>query len=121
MKQKMLWIVLALATAVQAITLDTAATFPPVLKPVVQEARAAHLAAVLLTRGHYKAIPLDDALSSKIFDQYLKSLDPEKLYFLQTDIDRLGVDRILLDDAIRNEDLSVPFEIFNLYEQRAVQ
>lgn len=117
MKQKLLWIVLALATAVQATTLDT----PPALKPVVQEAQAAHLASVLLSRHHYKAIPLDDALSSKMFDQYLKSLDPERLYFLQTDIDRLGVNRTLLDDAIRNEDLSAPFQIFNLYEHRAAQ
>jgi carboxyl-terminal processing protease len=119
MKQKLLWIALALAAAVQAATADTATFQPPVLKPVVQEARAAHLASEVLSRYHYKAIPLDDALSSKIFDQYLKALDPEKLYFLQTDIDRLGVDRTLLDNAIRSEDLSPPFEIFSLYLQRA--
>ena len=121
MKQKLIWVILALATAVQATTLDTGASFPQALKPVLQEAQAAHLAADLLSRGHYKPIPLDDALSTKIFDKYLKSLDPEKLYFLQTDIDRLGVDRTLLDDAIRNEDLSVPFEIYNLYIHRAAQ
>jgi carboxyl-terminal processing protease len=121
MKQKLLWIVLALVTAVQAATLDPGTASPPALKPVVQEAQAAHLAAGILSRYHYKAIPLDDALSSKMFDQYLKSLDPEKLYFLQTDIDRLGADRTLLDDAIRNEDLSAPFEIFDLYKQRAAQ
>ena len=119
MKQKLLWIVLALAAAVQAATADTAAFQPPALKPVVQEARAAHLASEVLSRYHYKAIPLDDALSSRIFDRYLKALDPEKLYFLQADIDRLGVDRTLLDDAIRNEDLSAPFKIFSLYLQRA--
>ena len=119
MKKKLLWIVLALAAAMQAAVADTAALQPPALKPVVQEAKAAHLASEVLSRYHYKAIPLDDALSSKVFDQYLKALDPEKLYFLQTDIDRLGVDRTLLDDAIRNEDLSAPFEIFSLYLQRA--
>lgn len=121
MKQKLLWVVLALATALQAATPDTVASYPPALEPVLQEAQAAHLAAGLLSRYHYKATPLDDALSSKMFDQYLKSLDPEKLYFLQTDIDRLGVYRTILDDAIRNEDLSAPFEIFNLYEHRAAE
>ena len=119
MKQKLLWIVLALAAAVQGVVAQPAAVSLPALKPVVQEAKAAHLASELLSRFHYKAIPLDDALSSKVFDQYLKALDPEKLYFLQTDIDRLGVDRTLLDDAIRNEDLSAPFGIFSLYLQRA--
>jgi len=94
---------------------------PPPLKPEAQEAKAAHLAAELLSRYHYKAVPLDDALSARTFDQYLKALDPEKLYFLQSDIDRLAVDRTLLDDAILNEDLRAPFEIFNLYEYRVAQ
>lgn len=121
MKQKLLWIVLLLAAAVRAATPDLVAPNPPALKPVVQETQAARLAAGLLSRYHYKAIPLDDALSSKTFDQYLKSLDPEKLFFLQTDIDRLGVNRTMLDDAILNEDLSAPFAIFDLYQRRAAQ
>jgi len=121
MKKRLLWIVLALATAVQAATPDTLVSPAPVLKPNVQEAQAANLASRVLSRYHYKAMPLDDALSSRIFDQYLKSLDPEKLYFLQADIDHLGADRIMLDDAIRNQDLGVPFDIFNLYSRRAAE
>jgi hypothetical protein len=33
-------------------------------------------------------MPLDDAMSEKIFDRYFKSLDAEKLFFTQADIDR---------------------------------
>ena len=121
MKQKLLWVVLALATAMQATVLRAEVTFPPALTPAVQEAKAARLAAELLTRFHYKAMPLDDNLSSKMFDQYLKALDPEKLYFLQADVDRLGADRTRLDDAILNEDLRAPFEVFNVYERRVAQ
>ncbi len=102
MKQKLLWIVLTVATAVQAATLDAPASYPAALKPVAQEAQAARLAAGILSRYHYKAIPLDDALSSKTFDQYLKALDPEKLYFLQSDIDRLSVDRTKLDEYLHS-------------------
>ncbi|MBP6850316.1 MAG: carboxy terminal-processing peptidase, partial [Rhodoferax sp.] len=121
MKQKLLWVALALATAMQATVLRAEVTFPPALTPAVQEAKAARLAAELLTRFHYKAMPLDDAMSSKVFDQYLKALDPEKLYFLQADVDRLGADRTRLDDAILNEDLRAPFEIFNVYERRVAE
>ena len=121
MKQKLIWIVLALASAMQVATADSEVAYPPLLTPAVQEAKAARLAAELLSRYHYKAVPLDDALSSKMFDQYLKALDPEKLYFLQSDIDRLGADRTRLDDAILSEDLRAPFEIFNLYERRAAE
>lgn len=121
MKQKLIWCVLALTAAMQVATADSAATYPPPLSPEVQEAQAAHLAAEVLSRYHYKAVPLDDALSAKMFDQYLKALDPEKLYFLQSDIDRLAASRTRLDDAILGDDLRTPFEIFNLYERRAAE
>ena len=121
MRQKLLWLVFALATAAQGAALDAGTPYPPELKPVQQEAQAAHLAAELLARYHYKGVPLDKALSAKIFDQYLKSLDSEKLFFVQADIDRLSVDRTKLGDAILKEDLSVPFAIFNLYEYRAAE
>jgi carboxyl-terminal processing protease len=121
MRQKLLWIVFALATAAQGASLDAGTPYLPELKPVQQEAQAAHLAAELLARYHYKGIPLDDALSEKIFDQYLKSLDSEKLFFVQADIDHLSGYRTKLGDAILKEDLTVPFAIFNLYEHRAAE
>jgi carboxyl-terminal processing protease len=119
--QKLIAWVLAVAAALPVARADAEPAYPPLLKPAAQEARAAHLAADLLSRYHYKAVPLDDALSSKVFDQYLKSLDPEKLYFLQSDIERLAADRTRLDDAILTEDLRAPFAIFNLYERRAAE
>jgi carboxyl-terminal processing protease len=120
-KQKLIWLVLTLATAMQVATAGSAVSYPPPLKPEVQEAKAAHLAAEVLTRFHYKPVALDDALSAETFDRYLKALDAEKLYFLQSDIDRLGVDRTRLDDAILSEDLRAPFAIFNLYERRLAE
>lgn len=121
MKQKLLWLVFALVTAAQGASLDAETHYPPELKPVQQDAQAAHLAAELLARYHYKRVPLDDTLSAKIFDQYLKSLDSEKLFFVQSDIDRLSVNRTKLDDAILKEDLTAPFVIFNLYDRRATE
>lgn len=119
MKMKLLWIVFfASTTAAQAASLDSGTPLPLVLKPVSQQSQAAHLAAELLTRYHYKAMPLNNAMSEKIFDHYLKSLDSEKLYFVQADIDRFSKIRTKLGDAIIKEDLSIPFAIFNLYTQR---
>jgi len=121
LKQQLMGFLLTLVIAAQGVAADSELAYPPLLTPAAQEAKAAHLAAELLSRYHYKAVPLDDALSSKMFDQYLKALDPEKIYFLQSDIDRLAVARNRLDDAILTEDLRAPFEIFNLYERRAVE
>lgn len=88
------------------------------LKPLHQQAQAATFTAEFLTRFHYKPLPLDDAMSQKIFDRYLKSLDPEKLFFVQSDVDQFSAYRTKLDDAIRNDDLSAPFSMFNLYQVR---
>src|SRR6187397_748060 len=119
MRKKLLWLIFALTTAAQGVALAQAPAYPPELKPERQEAQAAHLAAEVLSRYHYKKLPLDDAMSAKIFDQYLKALDPEKLFFLQSDVDQLASERTRLDDAIMREDLGVPYSIFNLYQRRA--
>ncbi|KQV89499.1 carboxy terminal-processing peptidase [Pelomonas sp. Root1237] len=121
LKQALISFVLVLTAATQVVAEGSAAAFPQMLKPEAQQAKSAHLAADLLSRYHYRPLSLDDALSARIFDQYLKALDPEKLYFLQSDIDRLSGDRILLDNAILAEDLRVPFEVFNLYERRVAE
>jgi carboxyl-terminal processing protease len=91
---------------------------PPQLKPLSAQTQAALWASRVLARYHYKATPLDDALSEKIFDRYFKSLDSEKLYFVQADIDQFAPMRSKLDDAINNENLTLPFAVYNLYTQR---
>ena len=118
MIKKLLWMVLVLATAAQAASFDVGTPLTSELKPEQQQSQAAHLAAEVLARYHYKPMPLDDAMSEKIFDRYLKSLDPEKIFFVQTDIDQMGSLRTTLDDAIVVEDLTAPFAIFNLYARR---
>ena len=87
-------------------------------RPQPQQIQAANMTAEFLTRFHYKATPLDDEMSEKIFDRYLKSLDPDHVFFLQNDIDQFSVVRTKLDDAILNQDLSMPFAMFNLYQKR---
>ena len=120
MKRNLPWFILFLVTVAQGATLDSVAPLPE-LKPVPQEAQAAHLTAEVLARYHYKMVPIDDALSQKIFDKYLKSLDPEKLFFVQDDIDNFSRERARLGMALLQQDLSVPFAMFNLYEQRAAE
>lgn len=90
------------------------------LKPDSYQSEAATLVANLMTRYHYDAVPLDDAMSKKIFKAYFDSLDGQKMFFTQADIDHFNVDRTKLDDAIWNGNLDVPFAIFNTYMTRLV-
>ncbi|WP_338761158.1 carboxy terminal-processing peptidase [Massilia sp. METH4] len=88
------------------------------LKPAAQQTQAALWASRVLSRYHYKAQPLDDAMSEKIYDRYFKSLDAEKLFFVQADLDKYAGAKAKLDDAIVGENLQMPFDIYNLYQQR---
>jgi carboxyl-terminal processing protease len=96
-----------------------AATWP--LQPTTVQAQAAQLSARFLTRFHYDAQPLDDAMSARIYKAYFKMLDGDKVFFTQADMDKFAPLKTKLDDAIWNSDLSAPFAIFNLYLQRAVE
>ena len=88
------------------------------LEALAEQTQAALLATRFLTRFHYKAEPLDAKMSAEIFDHYFDALDPDRLFFTQADIDRFKPQREKLGDAIYAQDLSVPYAIFNLYEQR---
>ncbi|MCW8807458.1 MAG: carboxy terminal-processing peptidase [Rhodanobacter sp.] len=90
------------------------------LQPTPSEAQAAQLSARFLTRFHYDAQPLDDAMSARIYKAYFKLLDGEKVFFTQADMDKFAPLKTRLDDAIWNQDLSAPFAVFDLYVQRAV-
>ncbi len=92
MKKQMMLVtlVLALSAHAGAAQTDKSAAPPLTMKPLAQQTQAALWASRVLTRVHYKAMPLDDAMSEKIFDRYFKSLDAEKLFFVQADIDRFA-------------------------------
>ena len=91
------------------------------LKPTPAQAQAAIDATNILTHFHYKAEPLDAKMSAAIFDRYFDSLDADRLFFLQSDVDKFKVDRDKLGDDIMSENLTLPFAVFNLYEQRVAE
>jgi carboxyl-terminal processing protease len=71
-----------------------------------------------LRHNHFLKKPLDDQLSSEIFEKYLSLLDGAKVYFTEADVQALEKYRYLLDDALVRGNLEPAFEIFNLYQIR---
>lgn len=72
----------------------------------------------VVERYHYKKPPLDDELSKKILDRYLESLDPNRLFFLQADVDKFAVYRTQLDDLLGRGNINPAFDIFRQYRKR---
>jgi len=120
MRKYVLWIALCVATFAQAKPAADGIG-APMLKATPEQGQAAILATNYWTKFHYKAIPLDSAMSGKIFDHYLNSLDAERLFFVQSDVDKFLPAREKLGEAINSHDLTVPFDIFNLYEQHVAE
>jgi carboxyl-terminal processing protease len=121
--RKLLWALPLVALAgssygTPATTPAPDASAPLLLKPAPSAGEAAVWAARFLTKFHYKPMALDDAMSAQIFTRYLDALDSDRLFFTQADVDKFGEYKTKLDDAIYDQDLTAPFAIFNIYEQR---
>lgn len=90
----------------------------PVIRPEEVHQKRARVVSEMVSRYHYRQTPLNDSVSSAIFDMYLKELDENKLYFLASDIEHFEQYRYALDNQLLVGDLSVGFYIFNVYLRR---
>ncbi|MBI2992700.1 MAG: carboxy terminal-processing peptidase [Gammaproteobacteria bacterium] len=110
------------AVVVLAASLPLQAQAPTIpesqLYPSPKHQRATEIILHIIETYHYKKRALDDDLSSHILDNYLDNLDPNRNFFLQSDIADFGRQRYELDDALRADDLSKVFAIFRLYRKR---
>lgn len=78
----------------------------------------AKLTATIISQRHYSQQPLNDKLSSRLFDEYLKTIDPSRVFFTRDDIRRLDKYRYSLDDQIAIGSLDFAFLVYNQYMKR---
>jgi carboxyl-terminal processing protease len=71
-----------------------------------------------LEREHFLRRPIDDEIAHRWFDIFIESLDPMKVYFLQSDIDTFRQKRDLLDDLVKRGDVSFAYEVFDRFLKR---
>ncbi|WP_231617781.1 carboxy terminal-processing peptidase [Novipirellula aureliae] len=86
--------------------------------PSARDSMVARLIATLMPRNHISSKKLDDEISRKALDLFIKSLDPLKLYFLQSDIDQFHRNQDRIDDMVQAGDLSFGYEIFGRFIER---
>ena len=66
----------------------------------------------LLKREHLLRHPLDDEISARWLEQFLKTLDPMKVYFTQADIDEFMRQKDQLDDQAKRGDVSFAYTVY---------
>lgn len=74
--------------------------------------------AKIMEDDHLSSRPLDDTISGRAFNQYIKNLDPMKLYFLQSDINEFGTWRENFDDQLKEGKFEVAFGIYKRFLKR---
>jgi carboxyl-terminal processing protease len=88
------------------------------LEPEPQHPMVFSTAIQLVASYHYQKPAINDQFSSNAFDNYIKDLDPSKVYFLKSDIAEFEKYRYAIDESIFSGDVKPGFEIFNRYQQR---
>lgn len=74
--------------------------------------------ASLLRKEHFSKRDLDDEISRRGLGNYLKALDPMKLYFTKADIEEFNQKRDDIDDMLKKGDISFAYTIFNRFLTR---
>lgn len=109
------------AGAVEQAAAEPVEVEPQILKPLEVHPRTSLTVVEQLRHNHYVKKPLDDAISSDVFDNYLDALDPGRAYFMAADVEKFEQYRYALDDALKHAQLKPAFEIFNRYQARIIE
>ncbi|OGO81671.1 MAG: C-terminal processing peptidase, partial [Chromatiales bacterium RIFOXYA1_FULL_46_5] len=99
----------------------------PVISPVPnlaqepQHATASKRVTNYFTREHYLGLRIDDELSSKVFDRYLKSLDFFRNVLLKSDVDGFEKYRNEFDNGLAKGQFDFAYQMFNLSMTRRLE
>ncbi|MCB1877909.1 MAG: carboxy terminal-processing peptidase [Chromatiales bacterium] len=91
---------------------------PEDLEPTRDQRLATELITQIMGRYHYRKVPLDDQLSARLLDRYLKDLDPNRSYFLASDTEAFSAYKTRMDDYLLAARLSPAFQIFKTFARR---
>ncbi|MRH77243.1 peptidase S41 [Spiribacter sp. C176] len=88
------------------------------LSPEPHHSQAGQVVAELLERYHYRKQSINEDISEAFYTKYFEMLDPERFYFLQTDIAEFAESRAQMGADVAAGNLDLAFEIFDRYRER---
>ena len=81
----------------------------------------ASLVVQLLAKEHFTRRQMDAAFSGEVFDEYLRVMDPTRIFFLQEDIDMFAKSKDELARKAAAGDVQIAFDIFNVRSLRLAE
>ena len=121
MKRSLVSVTLAFSLALSAFPLAAKTTRDAswdYLQPDRDQVIASLNIVELLKRHHYNKPPLNDERSEKIYQGYLKMLDPSRSFFTAADIAEFDPWRTRFDDLLKNGDLQPGFAMYKRHLER---
>jgi carboxyl-terminal processing protease len=88
------------------------------LEPTLEHNQSTHVIVKVIEKYHYKNTKLDDKASEQILERYLESLDPNRFFFLASDINDFSSYKDSLDDYLKSGRVDPAFQIFRTYRKR---
>ncbi len=72
----------------------------------------------MMQKHHISQKPIDDAVSIKLLDRFLKTIDPQKLYFTQVDVNELSKFKTELDNQLKAGNTQFAYDVWDMFLQR---
>lgn len=89
--------------------------------PGKDDAVVAQMVCAILQKGHVTRPTVGDELSRRLFQRFLKDLDPGKLYFVKSDIDEFKKNETNLDDMLLEGDVSFAYKVYGRLLERMAE
>lgn len=86
--------------------------------PGANDRYIARVVAKYLNDEHLTKHAVDDEMSERCFKTFMRTLDPLKQYFLQSDVDEFAGQKKQLDDMIQKGDVKFGFDVYHRYLHR---
>src|SRR4051794_11540971 len=87
--------------------------------PAPVDQATAKIVVKLLEQGHMAKPQINDEIASQWCKNFLKDLDPQKVYFVKADIDEFMAQATTLDDKIKEGNLDFAKLVFERYVKRS--
>ncbi|MDB5006785.1 MAG: prc 1 [Mucilaginibacter sp.] len=91
------------------------------IQPDEQQSIVCKVVAQLISNNNYKKVPLNDSVSTVIYNRYIKMLDESHNYLLASDVQDFDKYKTVLDDDVKEGNLNDVFYIFNVYQKRYIE
>ena len=75
----------------------------------------------VLDQAHYLDKNIDDEFSEKVYQTFLKNVDPYKRYFYSSDLNEFSKYKFSLDDAFKNPNIEFFELVYNRYNKRILE